>query len=158
MTDEYAMYKILGDSEGEYDVTLDFGMDARHSELEDFRNSGREIRYRMYRVRKYGNRIYWIGPWRLDTPSDEQKKVIAVAGPYGIQLKVLATKNDFKRGWVFVKLKERFDHIIAGHVYGILYASWYHVCPRRKHDNESMILDADDKCRDCGAEKGFKNG
>ncbi|KKL45074.1 hypothetical protein LCGC14_2359310 [marine sediment metagenome] len=153
MTDEYTVYRILGEADGEYDVDLDFGMDAKHSELVEFRNSGREIHYRMYRVRKYGNKNYWIGPWKLDTPSEEQKKVIAVAGPYGVKLKVLATKNDFKRGWVFVKLKERFDSLIASHVYGTLYSGWYHVCRKRKRDNESMMLDADEKCRDCGMEK-----
>ena len=153
MTDEYTVYKILGETEGEYDVELDFGMDAKHSELEDFRRSGREIHCRMYRVQKYGWKTYWIGSWKLDTPSEEQKKVIAVAGPYGVQLKVLAIKNGFKRGWVFIKLKERFDPLIAGHVYGILYASWSHTCPKRKHDNEFMTIDVDEKCRDCGADK-----
>ncbi|KKK65885.1 hypothetical protein LCGC14_2969660 [marine sediment metagenome] len=153
MTDEYMVYRVLGVKEGERQVELDFEIGPESSELEGFRCSGREIHYRMYRVRKYGQGTYWLGPWKLDTPSEEQNKVIKVAGPYGVELKVTAAQKNYKRGWVFVKLKERFDPIIAGHVYKILYASWSHTCPKRKHDNVSMSIDVDEKCPDCGADK-----
>lgn len=157
MSDTWTIYRVLGAGADGQDIKLDFGIEAKHDELENYRKSGYEVHRRLYRQGK-GGWIHWRGPWKLDTPSEEQKKVIKEAGPYGIELMVTAEEKGYKKGWVFIKLKDRYDSMIAGYVYGTIYAPWHHKCPKRKHDNESMVLDTNEKCRDCGAESEVDHG
>lgn len=152
MSDEWFVYRVIGVNGGD-SIELDFGAFAKREELEGYREAGYEIHRRMYSVNSHSPKGRWVTPWKLDTPSEEQKKIIEEAGPFGIELMVTAEEKNYKQGWVFIKLKDRYDSMIAGFVYDTIYAPWSHRCPKRKYDNEYRSLDANQKCPDCGAER-----
>jgi len=154
MSDSWPVYKIIKDDtmDMDHDIVLDFGLAAKHSELEKHRASGLEIQYRMYRVGKIVGSVHWVSPWKLDTPSIAQKEIIVRAKAEAQRLAAIVNNRGYSKGYIFVKLKEEFGVLIAGYLYGKLNRPWLHECPKRKYDNEFASLTVD-KCPDCGTER-----
>lgn len=152
MSDTWTVYRALGAGADGQDIELDFGIKAQHSELNKFRSAGHEIHYRTYEVGRYNHRIYWRGPWKLDTPSERQKELIELAMIEAKGLKKTIEEKGYKRGYAFIRLKGGFGELIAGYVCREIFSEWSHKCPKLKYDNESRSLNID-KCPECGMER-----